>query len=185
MQNPSTLLTDIVDTLKAIPELSDVLIEAYDTESGIYRNADEAINNFQYATGILAFYEGGSFPRMGEVRGIRHDFSLLLKCQGNNTVSTNLGYFDLLQYIYTGVPAGNCLTFVDTELTGCDPLQDFEHRQLTDADGNLNFPPQNDNNILWFRKPCGVITWLPNEPSYLQLAIRKGWSPIQQPQGSN
>ena len=130
MISPSVLLDEIVEKLKAIPELQGVEINAYDEESQIYRNPDEARDNLTYGTGMVAFYEGGTFPRSGETRGVRHEFSILLKC------SSDVGYFELMPNIYDGVPDdGQCLKFVDHELSGCDPLADFEHRQYRDADG--------------------------------------------------
>lgn len=105
MQSPATLLNEIVDLLKSIPELVGVHIESFLAQSEVIKNPDEAVDNMQYSTGILAIYESGEFPRSGETRGMRHNFMLVLKCQGNHTVGGNLGYFDLLAAIYDGIPA--------------------------------------------------------------------------------
>lgn len=139
MQNPLTLLTEIAEKLRAIPELEGVLIEAYDQEDAVYRSSDEAINNIPYSTGILVLYEGGELPRDGQTKGVRHSFVLVLKCQSNVSIGDSPGYFDLITRIYDGVPiepAGDGYwKFIDSELTNCEPITNIEHRQESSQDG--------------------------------------------------
>ena len=128
MISPTTLLTEIQSKLKLIPSLSSVVVEIYDRESEMYRNLNEAIDSNQYPTVILVAYEGGVNGREGETRGTQHDFQLILISQCNLTTGTNVGYFELLDSIYNGIPSDGSEKFSELSLTNCEPFYGFEHR---------------------------------------------------------
>jgi hypothetical protein len=134
MINPKLLLAELVEKLKAIPELYEIEIVAYDEQSTLQKTMDEAIASFGFATGVLVAYESGQFPRTGEVNGVRHRFTVGIISQDSGVA------FDILTAIYNGVPMiplGDGLArFYDTELQGCNPIDELEHRSSLDENGN-------------------------------------------------
>ena len=78
MINPRILLADITALLQSIPELDGIGIEAYDTESEIYRSNQEGRDNITVP--VLVVWTGATAPRTGETRGIVHAIEVDIHC---------------------------------------------------------------------------------------------------------
>lgn len=139
MISPNVLLKEIVEKLQSIPALAEVQIDAYDSESELYKNVDQALDNMNQATSVLVFWEGCEFPRTGETKGPNHKFSMFLRCQSSASVSNALGYHDLIQAIMDGKPeppsGDGYWKFIDSELTNCEPFNELSVTPIQDGDG--------------------------------------------------
>lgn len=139
MIHPLTLLTEIKNKLLSITTLSTgVTIEVYDANSEIFRNLDERIESELNPVVILVAYEGGADPKDGERSGTQHDFQLIVISKTSTSKDGPLGYYDLLDVIYNGVPqppsGEGCWKFSECALTGCEVFNGFEHRAEITAD---------------------------------------------------
>lgn len=131
MINPSDLIKDVVEKLQAIPALQQFSIAGYDDESVRFRSQEEAIDNLNYLP-ILILWCGAEAPRSGEFRGFQHTIEIVVR--GSNDPESYL----LVASILNGKPqepAGDgCLTFIESEPTGCDPISDITISRVRDAD---------------------------------------------------